>query len=338
MPMYPSKDKLEDWLLMMREILSYSDIDEVVEAHEALHEVFGAEPNELLYSIERKCSDRLSSWGLPHRHKDALSDAAGTTIKEVQQPTVEEASFYLRQLTLHSGVVQLVQDIESPTSVHVSLDTTVMPKGLQSVILKQMQKQLPPGLKLKVLPKSAPSDFSKVLPVYDLVLQKVWAQPAVVPWSTLIASAPESVLKSGKPNISVRVINHRTKVAKSADGTCDHYVLGPVLFPEREDAQGHIYSHEQVQLGCHWWAEHSNKDFSISHVLQGGKPVAQGDIVLLENYIMPVDCDINGEHIPAGTWMVGAGIRNEQVWKEFQEKGLQCWSMAADVMAVEETV
>jgi hypothetical protein len=93
--------------------------------------------------------------------------------------------------------------------------------------------------------------------------------------------------------------------ADGDDDTC--YVFGEVLVPnmgtgEPKDTQGDVYSKEDVQRACFTFMRNGHKH-GLMH-----KDFINGKVVLLENYLMPVDVtltDMAGQDrwIPQGTWM-----------------------------------
>jgi hypothetical protein len=125
----------------------------------------------------------------------------------------------------------------------------------------------------------------------------------------------------------VRVARHEIR---NIDGEEERYVLAIVLEPNDgsdnaiidPDANGNIYSNEEVRNACHWYAENGGKK-GFMHGLEqyDGYLIEKDDqsVVLLENYVMPIDvppCTIAPEQelIKKGTWMVGFRVNDDDIW------------------------
>jgi len=213
----PSTDDLAGWVRLLDES-RWMGIHELIWLHKKLHALFGDKPNDALLDGERKMSNELRSYGIEHRYMDALSDAAGTKIDSPAPPTLEELHYYLQELPVHSGIVKLMQGVDSPAPVFALIDETMLPDGMGKVILKQINKMMPPGVVIKALPKKPKEEFAREMRAYNLELStdsRSGREVAVVPWKQVVASAPASVLKSdSKGDKSVEV---KVKVTKSTE-------------------------------------------------------------------------------------------------------------------------
>lgn len=339
----PNKDDLADWVRVLDEV-HWMSLDEMIYLHSQLHKIFGAEPSDAVLAGERKLSVALRSFGIEHRHKDALSDAAGTTVDSPADPTLEEVSWYLESIPIHSGLVKILQGVENMTPIFAVIDESTLPDGMGKMVLRQMNKMMPPGVVIKAMPKKPKEEFAREQRVYDLNLHKVRRLDILtVPWKQIIDTAPETVLKEdtdGKKSIAVNL----TVLKRGADTLVDdagrpyRYMLGPVLKPEDEDTQAQIYSHEEVFKGCHWWAEHS-RVLSLNHVLQGGRIFGEDEMVMVENYILPLDWEYeSGKVLKAGTWMMGARAYGREAIAAVDAGQLNTWSIGADTLACVEEV
>ena len=135
-------------------------------------------------------------------------------------------------------------------------------------------------------------------------------------------SAPEAIQdasKDGQLRLNGRIVHKAEQ---------EQYVLAAVLVPDDEDAQGHTYSKETIWKACKWWAENSLQ-FSVGHVLQGGKPCDSNQIALIENFIQRGDTRIGNEDIPDGTWMMGSHIMDEDIWKMVMMGQINAYSIGA---------
>lgn len=328
---YPKKSEVADWVMLLREA-RWMMIEDMIDLHVALHKTFGNEPSDAILEGERDLSAALRSMGIEHRYDDKLSRDAGSYVEETAEPTLEELSWYLKRMTVHSSVITLRQGVEDGSKVYVDVDTALLPAGTAKTILKALNKMMPPGVALKPMPKKAQEEFARQMGAYNLDLSPTLQAVMVVPWKTLVASAPESVFKEDRIEIDVKKIIRAEEVVLKEGEEPERFLLGPVMYPEKEDSQGEIYSKTVVRKACHWWAEHSTQ-FAHRHVLQGGQPLMNGELVTLENYIMPVSCVINKEEIPEGTWMLGAGARDDDLWQKALRGELRTWSIGAEALS-----
>lgn len=343
---FPGAESISDWVMLLREA-PYFSIDEMVAVHTALHKTFGEKPSEAVYDGERTLSKQMRSCGLEHRYKDELSKAAGTLVENPVAPDPEELSLYLQPATVQTGAITLSQGVENPEPIFLGIDNTILPKNMNKAARNMVQKSMPPDVVLQEMPAAAPEDFARQLPAFDLMLEPRGTRIIIQPFAKLLKEAPRAVTKShnGKQVIQAdaKIISfEERKLVHKFQGTqeateIEKFVLAVVLYPEREDVQGDVYSKDEVRKGCHWWAEFSGQ-FSNRHVLQGGKTCAPGEIAMLENYIMPVTCTIGKEEIPAGSWMLGSGIRNDMIWQQILNGELNAYSIGAEATVIQEEV
>jgi hypothetical protein len=106
------------------------------------------------------------------------------------------------------------------------------------------------------------------------------------------------------------------RLLKSDKPDEERFVLGVVLEPEVEDSQGDIYSAEEVRQAAHKYMEDAGR-IGLMHrqlLTQGAK--------ILENYVAPVDMNIDGQNVKKGTWLQGLRIIDDAVWGEVKSGGL----------------
>ena len=338
----PNKDDLAGWVRLLDEA-GWMCIEEILRLHIQLHKLFGDDPNDAILEGERKISNELRSYGIEHRYTDALAEVAGTKVTNPASATLEELYYYLMDLPVHSGIVKLLQGVDKPEPVYATIDETILPTGMGKIILKQMNKVMPPGVVIKPTPKTPKEDFAREVRAFNLILSRNHRgrrDVAVVPWKQIVDSAPATVLKSdenGKKHIEIKIKVAKSEQLRDEDGREYRYVLGPVLVPEEEDTQGEIYSKEEVLKACHWWAQHSGA-MAHRHVLQGGRTLSNDDIVNVENYTMPLDGEVNGVHIKDGTWMLGAKVYDTRAIQDIDVGQFQTWSIGAEAWSWEEDV
>jgi hypothetical protein len=332
----PDKNDIAGWVRLLDEA-AYMEPEYLVSIHNQLHSTFGSEPNDALLPGEQRLSMIMRSLGLEHRHKDDLAQAAGTLVESPRPATMREVQFYLHSMPIHSGVVQLCQNAEGKGPVYIKMDDSSLPPGMAAVVLRQINKQLPPGVNLRTLPQRPREEFVAVQSAYDLMMYHDHAMgmfpPTVIPGSQIAEQAPKGIFKSddSKLRVDFTVAECTEAVHKAEDGRPERFVLGPVLIPETEDKQGEIYSKEEVRKACHWWAENSGV-LSHHHVLQGGRFLNEDSMQMLENYVLPCDADINGVTLKAGTWMLGVRVHDDVVWNEMVTGKLKGWSIGAEAL------
>lgn len=130
------------------------------------------------------------------------------------------------------------------------------------------------------------------------------------------------------------VIGNLLQLINKADGPKEAdpcYVFGEVLVPiigtgEPPDTQGDAYSKKDVEDACYFFMKQGHKLGLMHQQYLGGK------VVLLENYLMPLDVtlkdmDGNDRKIPAGTWMMKLEIVDPEVKRAVREKKLTGFSI-----------
>jgi hypothetical protein len=335
---WPDREDLESWLYLLNEAFDYYyNVDDVVAIHSALHKVFGDNPSDAILKKELEISTRLRKWGVEHRYTDALSKAAGSLIENPAPISIDEMLLYLpKEVTVKSATVRFYAALENPDKIFAVVDGPYTEKQKQ-MLMAIYQNALPPGYPLEVLPSEMEEDFAVASDGYDLVLAKRCTTNRVQLWSEILKSAPETVLKSDGKSVEVTVQSvskHEAIVLKSGEqDEVERFALGPVLIPNTPDSQGDEYNETEVRKACHWWMENCGM-FAQRHTLQGGRMLTDGEIVTLENYILPVDCEINGKAHKAGTWMVGSRFNDDELWSQVEEGKMNTWSMGATTAAI----
>jgi len=114
-------------------------------------------------------------------------------------------------------------------------------------------------------------------------------------------------------------------ICKAAAPADERFVLGIVLEPEVTDAQQDIYSHEEVRQAAHkWMSDYQRLGFMHRKMIGGGAGIVgkadAGGIdprraVIVESYIAPVDFEMGGQQVKAGTWLLAQKIIDDELWK-----------------------
>lgn len=336
---------LEGWIRRLDEERIRWDytMETMVALHEALHRVFGDDPNEAIIPGEQRLSLALSDRGLPHRKDDALSRAAGTYRENPPPPDVYEFMWYLElPIVLATGATQLWTDASAPSEVYLHVDDTLLP-GMSGPITKALNRKLPPELKLKPPSKNWKADFVQMLALHDICLSKSYSSPRVALWETIKtqirkeASEASSVFKIDQdPQLHPQVV-----LKQAVDEDSSLFVLGLVLRPgvidrtqvvlkDGQKTDGDIASEEDVEKACHWFAANSGR-FSLGHIMLGGKPMGVDDVHMVENYIYRgPDWDAgNGHVIMKGDWLTGARAYSQEAKVAFQDGTASAWSIGA---------
>lgn len=94
-------------------------------------------------------------------------------------------------------------------------------------------------------------------------------------------------------------------------------VYGVVLAPDLEDAQGDIVDAEEIEKAAHLFMESYRKQLSDMGDMH--KKTTQ-DVIVVENYLAPVDFEINGGTVTKGSWVMVSKIKDAKM-KEKVKKG-----------------
>lgn len=92
---------------------------------------------------------------------------------------------------------------------------------------------------------------------------------------------------------------------KKSDGV-KHVVYGVVLEPDVEDLQGDIISAEEIEQAAH--------NFMVSYQTIVDRHEAMADARPVESYIAPIDFEMAGQTIKAGSWVMAVKIFNVDLW------------------------
>lgn len=118
----------------------------------------------------------------------------------------------------------------------------------------------------------------------------------------------------------------RVRLIKNADPADERFVLGVVLEPETVDAQKDIYSAAEIRKAAHRFMEEYGS-MGLMH-----EWIVNAKIVILETFIAPVDFEIAGEKVKAGTWLLGARIVDDELWAETKSGDFTGWSIGGDAI------
>ncbi len=124
-------------------------------------------------------------------------------------------------------------------------------------------------------------------------------------------------------------------LTKSLEASDHTFVLGPVLVPETVDFQGDIIGAEEIEKAAHEFTANSMRAGLMHSVM-----LQKRDTEIVESYITRCDTVINGEVIPAGSWVVGMKVYNMQLRKMIRDGVLTAFSIggSATRFAIEDDV
>ena len=121
----------------------------------------------------------------------------------------------------------------------------------------------------------------------------------------------------------------RDRVARKAAVAAEQrYVLGIVLEPDIVDLQGDTYDAETIRKAA-WLYMMEYRNIGLQH-----QQLINHATKLVESYIAPVDLEVNGVAIKAGTWLIGQYVADDGLWaaiKSGQVGGLSIGGVATKV-------
>jgi hypothetical protein len=116
----------------------------------------------------------------------------------------------------------------------------------------------------------------------------------------------------------VKTVEREVRLAKlDAPATAEQrYALGIVLEPGVVDAQGDTYNADEVRKAA-WGYMVSFRNIGLMH-----KGLVNQKVSLVESYLAPVDMNVSGSVIKAGTWLMGLNVRDDALWDQVKKGGL----------------
>jgi DNA adenine methylase len=139
------------------------------------------------------------------------------------------------------------------------------------------------------------------------------------------AQVPATVTKTVAPAFAVT-----GKLLKGIDPSDERFVLGIVLEPEVVDAQGDIYSADEIRQAAHRFMEEFG-GLGLMHRL-----AVNDQVKVLESYVAPVDFEIAGITVSKGTWLLGVRVLSDELWEQVKEGKLTGFSIGGSARRVPE--
>ena len=102
------------------------------------------------------------------------------------------------------------------------------------------------------------------------------------------------------------------------------HLLGPVMIPNRFDQHGDGFTLNEVEYSCHYYNKEHFGSCDINHAFD------VDCCRIIESYVLPTDCTINGTELPAGTWMAVMETdktnTGDVIWEMLRDGELQGFS------------
>ena len=117
---------------------------------------------------------------------------------------------------------------------------------------------------------------------------------------------------------------------KGMDPNDERYVLGVVLEPEVVDAQGDIYSIEEVRQAAHRFMEEFG-GLGLMHRFR-----VNGQVKVLESYLAPADLTLGEAKVRKGTWLLAVRILSDELWEQVKDGRLTGFSIGGSARRVSE--
>ena len=135
---------------------------------------------------------------------------------------------------------------------------------------------------------------------------------------------------STPPATEADTLTKTIPLIKGVDPDDERYVLGVVLAPEQVDAQGDIYSAEEIRHSAHRFMEEFG-GLGVMHRLRVNEQVK-----VLESFLAPCDFAIGDTTIAKGTWLLAVRILSDELWEQIKDGQLTGFSIGGSARRVPE--
>ena len=132
------------------------------------------------------------------------------------------------------------------------------------------------------------------------------------------------------PSLDALVFDKTTQLVKGLDPNDERYVLGIVLEPEVVDAQGDIYSTEEIRAAAHRFMEEFG-GLGLMHRLR-----VNDQVKVLESYLAPTDFTVGELTVRKGTWMLAVRVLSDELWDRVKSGDLTGFSIGGSARRVPE--
>jgi hypothetical protein len=125
------------------------------------------------------------------------------------------------------------------------------------------------------------------------------------PPNPLVRGVVTSAISKSNPPV-----NFQVPIIKK---TAERIVFGEVLVPNTVDAQGHIYSEQEVEKAAHYWM----KEFQQLGEMHS-KMLKEKQATVLESYVAPVEFSLGEKIVKKGTWLLKLYVDNDDLWEKVE--------------------
>ena len=101
-----------------------------------------------------------------------------------------------------------------------------------------------------------------------------------------------------------------TRLLKAEEQGEERFVLGVVLEPETVDAQGDVYSADEIRKAAHLFLEEYG-GVGLMHQVSVADRVK-----IVESYLAPDDFAIGDATVKKGTWLLGVHVLDDALWAD----------------------
>jgi DNA adenine methylase len=101
----------------------------------------------------------------------------------------------------------------------------------------------------------------------------------------------------------------------------ERFVLGVVLEPETEDAQGDIYSADEVRKAAHRFLEEFG-GVGLMHQMR-----VNDQVKIVESYVAPDGFSMGQSTVKPGTWLIGVHVLSDDIWSQVKDGSLTGFSI-----------
>ena len=120
---------------------------------------------------------------------------------------------------------------------------------------------------------------------------------------------------------------HLVTIAKSVDD--ERLVYGVVYEPDVADAHGDFADAGEIRDMCHGFGVHyalAKSDNGVEHFAD----LPREAVAVVESYIAPVDFTLGVQPVTKGSWVMGAKVFDDALWKGVKDGTFTGWSFEGE--------
>lgn len=123
-------------------------------------------------------------------------------------------------------------------------------------------------------------------------------------------------LDEDKINQDLKVTNEQQSVEiKKSHDFENKIAVEIVAEPYTPDAHGHWYSKETVEKGYQSFDKAWKEGRLNMNLFHSYDDVSKNNVELIKHYVVPFDCEVNGQKVKEGTWVAEVKYHNEELFK-----------------------